>query len=504
MTPIIHRVRPVRTARLAAVTLGCAALMLAGTPADAAPRSTGSAATSQLGTATDGRETPQVEQLLPETDVLSSPRLGTAPPVTGGENPGATLGQGVKTLASTDHLSAASERLAREEVSKAKAGQTPQTLPDRQTGQDEGTAGAAAATSTSAQRPTASLAGVVTATAAAWQPSGIQGMDVSGWQPVVDWAAEYANGARFAYIKATEGSTYASSAFSSQYAGATNAGLYRGAYHFALPSQSSGAAQARYFVANGGGWSADGATLPGLLDIEYNPYSSLGDTCYGMSASQMNSWIASFTDTYRSLTGRYPAIYTTTDWWSTCTGNTSQFSSMPLHIARYATSAGTMPSGWSTYDIWQYTDSGVYSGDSDVFGGTAAQLADVSKNSAYTPRGGTSPRSTYVSTAGYAVNLKGAIGAAWKTARSTYGEPITNEVCGLTGGGCFQKFSSGYSLYWTSGTGVHSIYRDGAIGTAWKAAGSERNYGYPVTERYASGRGLAQRFSGGRVLTGAS
>ena len=56
--------------------------------------------------------------------------------------------------------------------------------------------------------------------------------------------------------------------FSANYVGATNAGLIRGAYHFAHPDSSSGATQAKYFLAHGGGWSSDGITLPGALDIE--------------------------------------------------------------------------------------------------------------------------------------------------------------------------------------------------------------------------------------------
>ncbi len=48
--------------------------------------------------------------------------------------------------------------------------------------------------------------------------------------------------------------------------------MIRGAYHFATPDTTSGAAQANYFVDHGGGWSRDGKTLPGALDIEWNPY----------------------------------------------------------------------------------------------------------------------------------------------------------------------------------------------------------------------------------------
>jgi hypothetical protein len=47
--------------------------------------------------------------------------------------------------------------------------------------------------------------------------------------------------------------------------------MIRGAYHFARPHTTSGVIQAEYFVDHGGGWSGDGTTLPGALDIEYNP-----------------------------------------------------------------------------------------------------------------------------------------------------------------------------------------------------------------------------------------
>lgn len=45
------------------------------------------------------------------------------------------------------------------------------------------------------------------------------------------------------------------------------AGLIRGAYHVARPDQSSGNAQAAYFLAHGGGWTGDGKTLPGAVEL---------------------------------------------------------------------------------------------------------------------------------------------------------------------------------------------------------------------------------------------
>ncbi|GLX51725.1 hydrolase [Streptomyces hygroscopicus subsp. hygroscopicus] len=194
-----------------------------------------------------------------------------------------------------------------------------------------------------------------------------EGVDVSGYQGNVAWSTLYNSGVRWAYTKATEGTYYTNPYFAQQYNGSYNVGMIRGAYHFATPDTTSGATQASYFVAHGGGWSKDGKTLPGVLDIEWNPY---GADCYGKTAGQMVSWIADFLNTYKSLTGRDAVIYTATSWWTECTGNYAGFaSSNPLWVARYASTVGTLPAGWSYYTMWQYTSSGPTVGDHDYFNG---------------------------------------------------------------------------------------------------------------------------------------
>ncbi|MET8008541.1 lysozyme [Streptomyces sp. NPDC005271] len=200
----------------------------------------------------------------------------------------------------------------------------------------------------------------------------VEGVDVSSHQGNVAWSTLWSSGVRFAYVKATEGTSYTNPYFSQQYTGSYNVGMIRGAYHFALPDNSSGAAQANYFVDHGGGWSKDGKTLPGALDMEYNPY---GATCYGKSASAMVSWIKDFTGTYKSRTGRDPVIYTSTSWWKSCTGNSAAFGGInPLWIPRYGSSVGELPAGWGFHTIWQYTSTGPTVGDHDKFNGAMDRL----------------------------------------------------------------------------------------------------------------------------------
>ncbi|GIL28429.1 lysozyme [Actinocatenispora comari] len=208
----------------------------------------------------------------------------------------------------------------------------------------------------------------------------VKGMDVSGYQGNVNWSAAWNNGGRFAYVKATEGTGYINPYFAQQYNGSYNVGMIRGAYHFARPNISSGATQANYFAAHGGGWSADGKTLPPALDIEYNPYS--GGTCYGLSHAGMVSWIRDFSNTIKAKYNKYPMIYTTFDWWNTCTGNSSAFASTnPFWIAIYRSTPPTsIPAGSATWTMWQYADSGTFPGDQDYFNGDMTRLKVLATN----------------------------------------------------------------------------------------------------------------------------
>ncbi|KAI6010760.1 glycoside hydrolase family 25 protein [Pisolithus orientalis] len=186
-----------------------------------------------------------------------------------------------------------------------------------------------------------------------------QGIDVSDYQPNINWTTVANNGIVFVYIKATEGTSYISPSFSSQYTGATNAGLIRGGYHFAYPDKSSAATQANYFLAHGGGWSADGITLPGALDIECE---HIFTPAMGLTASEMITWIKDFSNTYHAATSR-------------CTGNSASFASdNPLWIADWSSTLRTLPARWAYASFWQYADSGPNPGDADLWNGDMSGL----------------------------------------------------------------------------------------------------------------------------------
>jgi len=230
-------------------------------------------------------------------------------------------------------------------------------------------------------------AGTTSGAAVAAAPPGysVTGIDVSGHQPGVNWSTVAAAGTSFAYSKATEGNGYISPEFSQQYNGAKNVGLFAGAYDYARPDKKTGTAEADFFLDHAG-YVNDGRTLPPMLDIEWPYKDSSGNyvapyPCYGLSTSAMSAWIRAFVTEVHARTGTKTLIYTNTNWWNQCTGSNATFGDQLLFVARYSSTPGTLPPGFSNWTFWQYSDSGSLPGDQDVFNGTHAQLAALAGGS---------------------------------------------------------------------------------------------------------------------------
>lgn len=212
-------------------------------------------------------------------------------------------------------------------------------------------------------------------------PGPLTGIDVSGWNPGIDWEAAAADGVRFVFIKATEGSYYQSDEYADQWAGAAAAGLYRGAYHFGNPSYSGAEEQAAWFVEHGGAWSDDGVTLPGVLDFEWNPYD--GDDCYDMTPTELAHWIRDFNREYEARTGRTALLYTSANYWRACV-DLDTFGEVPLWVSDWDETEPALPTGWSEWVVWQVSAEAEVAGvgsqvDLNLFNGGEAALADLAK-----------------------------------------------------------------------------------------------------------------------------
>lgn len=266
------------------------------------------------------------------------------------------------------------------------------------------------------------LAGGQAPRAAAGAPAQVAGIDVSSAQhpggAAIAWSQVAAAGYKFAFVKATEGSYYANPYYASDVAGARAAGLFTAGYEFAVPNDSSGTLQADLAL-DATGAAPTGTTLPLILDIEYDPYVSLDHTnmCYGLSPASMVAWIGAFAAEVQRRTGELPVIYTTSDWWNTCTGGSTAFSASPLWIASGGSSP-SLPAAWSAWTYWQYTSTGTVpgiSGNVDISRFNSGQLT------AAVP-------ATQSDAAGHGVSV------AIRSLNASAGEPLTYAATGLPPG----------------------------------------------------------------------
>ena len=192
----------------------------------------------------------------------------------------------------------------------------------------------------------------------------VQGIDVSHYQGTIDWGKVKGAGMAFAFTKATESTTSTDSMFSVNWPAIKAAGLLRGAYHFFHADQDA-TTQANHFLQV---TDISAGDLPPVIDIE-----STSNASDSAIVSGVQTWL----DVVQQATGIVPMIYTAASFWNAHLN--SSFGSYPLWVANYGVSSPKLPTGWSNWNFWQYSQSGSVNGisgnvDMDYFNGTLAQL----------------------------------------------------------------------------------------------------------------------------------
>ncbi len=184
-------------------------------------------------------------------------------------------------------------------------------------------------------------------------------LDISHYQPSVDFPAVKTAGIAAVFIKATEGVGYTDASWSAHTAAATAAGLLVGSYHFCTgaPPQE----QADHFL--GVVTPVVGSVV--MLDFEHNPS---GPTASADQVAQLGTII-------EKVIGRPPLIYC--GRWQIPVPH-PVLSTWPLMLPEYGKTP-YCPPGWSTWLFHQYTGSGHVGGidgdvDRSVFAGTQAEL----------------------------------------------------------------------------------------------------------------------------------
>ncbi|MEG5058340.1 GH25 family lysozyme [Microcoleus sp. A2-C5] len=203
----------------------------------------------------------------------------------------------------------------------------------------------------------------------------IRGIDVSDYQPNVNWQAVAKGGILFAFVKSTEGATLVSQTFARNWAGMKAAGIQRGAYHFFRPT-SSVQGQIDLFLKTVKLAAGD---LPAVLDLE---------TTGGLNADELCDRATIWLEAVEKATLMRPIIYTYPGFWDNL--GTQRLADYPLWIAHYTSAEEPwVPGGWKTWTFWQYSDTSTVSGvsgnvDANIFesvreGAINYKVADIQK-----------------------------------------------------------------------------------------------------------------------------
>ena len=193
----------------------------------------------------------------------------------------------------------------------------------------------------------------------------VKGIDVARYQGAIDWATIAAQGIRFSFAKATEGSSYADPTFEANITTPREHGVAVGAYHF-FSSESAGETQAANFIETISPYAMD---LPPVLDFEIPKTTENKDEVIAEAHVFLQAVEAHF--------GRLPIIYTTYESYEAFL--TDGFEAYPLWFRDLLKEPQVDGREWV---FWQYCNRGRLDGideaqryvDLNVFCGSAEEF----------------------------------------------------------------------------------------------------------------------------------
>ena len=207
-------------------------------------------------------------------------------------------------------------------------------------------------------------------------------MDVSHYQSSINWPTVYSPGGEaFALIKATQGTSYSDSSFTTNISQATAAGVIAGAYHFANPDADStlaadpsnttelaadAVAEANYFYSVAGSYLTSGHLQP-ALDIEADGGNGGFNNNFTPQeiATWANDWI---TQLQTDIAGVRPILYMNQTYAENFGGVSSalkaSLTQYPLWISALNNNPSFVPKAgpWGTWAIMQYSQTGTVAG----------------------------------------------------------------------------------------------------------------------------------------------
>jgi lysozyme len=203
----------------------------------------------------------------------------------------------------------------------------------------------------------------------------VKGVDVSSYQGEIDWGQFEEQGIKFAFIKATEGSTFVDQYFEVNWKSASRTTLRIGAYHF-FSFDSGGKTQAENFIKT---LPVNKQGLPPVIDVEF-----YGDKEKNPPVrSQVEKELQTMVEILEKHYGKKVILYTTQKVYDLYIKNS--FEQCDIWI-RDVFSKPSLPDK-RAWTFWQYTDREKLNGyngkekfiDVNVFNGNEKEFEEYGK-----------------------------------------------------------------------------------------------------------------------------
>ncbi|MEN8895592.1 MAG: glycoside hydrolase family 25 protein [Yoonia sp.] len=192
-------------------------------------------------------------------------------------------------------------------------------------------------------------------------------IDLSHHNEVAAWDDVKNHGVSVVILKATDGGSYIDPKFVERRKLAKDLGFIVGAYHF-YETNDTPEEQANWFIQN---VDLRAGNLPPIIDIERIKKPIRGDL-----HQEFRAFLARLENHY----GVKPIIYTGPNFWNHALAE--HLPDYPLWIAQYETQKPKIPTGWSDWTMWQFTEKQMVAGingpvDGSRFNGDNTDLANL-------------------------------------------------------------------------------------------------------------------------------
>ena len=197
----------------------------------------------------------------------------------------------------------------------------------------------------------------------------VNGIDVSAFQPNINWTTVAASGIEYAIIKLTESTKYENNLDHDQSVKAKAAGLKIGYYHFAHCHVTSHSAtdEANFFVSVIRKNSIPTADIIPALDAEQFFLNGVEQKI--PASVSLESWIKEFCSVMAQNGFPTVMLYSNPSFLNQYLKPNHSLGNMPLWLSEYNSSLTVLPRGWTEVAIWQNSGAGHvngYSGQIDT------------------------------------------------------------------------------------------------------------------------------------------